>query len=128
MAKARTNEAGGMSPLARRLRAKQDNGLSYREMERMALAQGVRYTSSSFEQVAKDQRADRLGVDALRAIGIVLDLTPEEVAAIDDQRWGLRHVALKDNAGDVDLRDIPDDVVLSEAARRLAARNPDAKR
>lgn len=116
-------QSPGMSPLAQRLRSLNDNGLSYREMERLALARGVRYTSSSFEQVAKDQRADRLGVDALHALSIVLKITPEQVAELDDQRWGLReHVASSIPEDEVDLARVATEKLLAELAKRTGGR------
>jgi hypothetical protein len=80
-----------MSPLARLLVSKQDNGLSFREMERKAYAKGHRYSSSAFEQVAKDARAGRLDIEAIKAIAAGTDEDVETIARLDDERWGIRH-------------------------------------
>jgi hypothetical protein len=80
-----------MSPLARLLVRKQDNGLSFREMERKALAKGFRYSSSAFEQVAKDGRAGRLDIDAIKAIAAGIDEDVATIARLDDERWGILH-------------------------------------
>jgi hypothetical protein len=121
-----------MSPLARRLQARQQE-MGYREMERFVWdAKGIRFTSSSFEQVAKDQRADRLTAEAIKAVATVLDLPDREVADLDDERWGItrQFVAREASAEDkdVDLGEIPTDELLAEIARRAGANNPDRKR
>jgi hypothetical protein len=118
-----------MSPLARRLQAKQQE-MSYREMERRVWDEArIRFTSSSFEQVAKDQRADRLTADAVKAVATVLGLTEREVADLDDERWGIRrHVARPAAAHEEpDLTGVPTEELLSEIARRAGASNPDAR-
>lgn len=78
-----------MSPLARLLQQKRDNGLAYRQMERNAIKQGHTYSSSAFEQVAKDQRAGRLDIEAINAIAAGVGERPEVIASLDDARWGL---------------------------------------
>lgn len=83
--------SAGMSPLARLLTRKQSDGLGFREMERKALAKGFRYSSSAFEQVAKDRRAGRLDIEAIRAIAAGVGEPVELIARLDDERWGLRH-------------------------------------
>lgn len=82
-----------MSPLARLLLQKQSNGLSFKEMERNALGRGHRYSSSAFEQVAKDGRAGRLDLKALEAIAAGVGETVQEIARLDDARWGIQHTA-----------------------------------
>lgn len=128
MAKQSTDEPRRMSPLARRLQAVQRNGLSYREMERVVAKQDIKFTSSSFEQVAKDQRADRLTADAVRAVAIILEVSPEMVASWDDERHGiLRHVARRATAQDVNLEEVSTEELLAEVAKRAGAANPDAR-
>lgn len=100
-----------MSPLARLLRDKQREGMSFREMERVALQAGYRFTSSSFEQVAKDARARRLGLDAIKALSVVLGISASRVAELDDERWGLT----RRDTGTVDLSDPR----LSDADRQM---------
>lgn len=129
MSKAGQEQASGMSPLARLLQAKAEE-MPYREMERHVLqAKGIRFTSSSFEQVAKDQRADRLTAGAIRAVAEVLGLRPGQVAVLDDERHGIRHAKpgeAEDVAtailGDVDLIDEARDHLLAqyELLRRIA--------
>lgn len=97
MAEEKQANPAGMSPLARLLKSKQDNGLTYREMERAALVKGHRYSHNAFEQVAKDQRKGRLDVEAIDAIAAALEMDRETIAKLDDERWGIRHDADPDD-------------------------------
>lgn len=120
MAGKRPSDGDGMSPLARVLTALQQDGTSFREMERIAWdKKKVRYSSSSFEQVAKDQRAGRLDPPALEAIAAVTGLHIRQVADLDDQRWGIqRSYVAHESSADIDLADVPTDRLLEEIARR----------
>lgn len=78
-----------MSPLARLIRQKNSDGLSYREMERQALLKGHRLGSSSFEQIANDHRARPLSSDTIRAIAAGVGESPQRIAELDAERHGL---------------------------------------
>lgn len=86
---AKQSDSGGMSPLARLIRQKNSDGLSYREMERQALLKGHRLGSSSFEQIASDGRARPLSSDTIRAIAAGVGESPQHIAELDAERHGL---------------------------------------
>lgn len=78
-----------MSPLARLVTSKnKDDGISYREMERRADRAGYDYSSSSFENVAKDKIRRPLDPDQVVAIAAGIGEMPETIADLDAARWG----------------------------------------
>lgn len=108
-----------MSPLARLIRQKQDNGLSFNEMERRALMHGHRLSASSFGQIANDERAGRLDKETLEAIAAGLDETMHLIAELDDARWGIFHNVATGGGGPRTLSDLSLQE-LADEQRRIA--------
>lgn len=104
------------------------------EMSRRAIRAGYDLSTSRISQIANNKDVEgRLPPDTIKALAKALDVTPERVAQLDDERFGIgrRYVAAKES----DLTDASIDDLLklqtetaAEIARRLEARNPEAKK
>lgn len=107
-----------MSPLARLIRQKRDNGVSYNEMERRALLKGHRLSGSAFGQIANDERAGRLDKETIEAIAAGIEETMQLVAELDDARWGIFHNVGQGGGGPAPLSEYSLAELANEIRRR----------
>lgn len=93
-------DSGGMTPLGRLIARKRAEGLTFREMERRTIKAGEFLSSSAFEQIASGARRRPLSADTVQAVAVGLDESPQLIARLDQERWGLAPTAEPDPTED----------------------------
>lgn len=81
------------SPLARLLHSlKDDEGLSFREMERRVTRAGMQLSDGAIGQIARDERAYPLEDTTIEALAAATGRSFAEIKDLDGQRFGFRYI------------------------------------